>query len=267
MQSIGSLDKRRNLSGYQYYKAIYCPDPENYNELTFYISVKVYKGFYDLSEVTFSQLYYNGNLQTPILLNLPEGLRIVKVEGGGIAAGTYAATYTFESDDENMNLPAPYVVSFSIIAVKDKSFKAFWAGAGKWAILAPSIFIVLITAFLLFYFLYYKKQKDSGAFEAKRLQRESEKRQHQLNMLHEKVKNHVAVAIESFQAAQEHLQKHKIDPTGPHMSNARLHLLTHTQPAMKNAAKAVDEYNVHKKKLMEPPAAKTLKDGKKKKGK
>lgn len=80
----------------------------SYKDFSLDVPVEVYKADYDLGGVLWenSSITYDGTPKSPMLVGLPEGIKVVKYIGAGVTeAGVYTVTAVIEYDAENYNKP------------------------------------------------------------------------------------------------------------------------------------------------------------------
>lgn len=88
-----------------------------YKDFSLEVPVEVYKADYDLGGVFWgnSSVTYDGTPKSPMLVGLPEGIRVVKYIGAGVTeAGVYTVTAVIEYDAENYNEPSIPFCEFTV---------------------------------------------------------------------------------------------------------------------------------------------------------
>ena len=244
-------NKQITSTGSQTFRAFYNTNPGVNADKSFYVTVFVYKGYYNMNDfnITDKELVYNGNDQVPGYKGLPAGVKIAMTTGKQSEIGTgYSVTYIFDSDDLNMNIPSPKTFTFSIVEHKAKEEGVFqkymmffiFGGVG-----------LLILILLIVLILHAAKHHvtDEGHVRVSGGDRIAMKGSaDKLAKLKEAAMQAINKASASLTDAMQKRQAAKANPSDPSLKAAvKNELVTHTSPYMTAAGKAVDEYLTYKK--------------------
>lgn len=106
-------------------------DPANYNTPAVSDCIwAIFRADHDMSGASWSfdrdAFVYDGGRKTVELLGLPESVSAAYYENSGVRAGSYTATATFESSDDNFNAPEPVSFEWSIAKADCDMSGAAW---------------------------------------------------------------------------------------------------------------------------------------------